>query len=186
MDRLDNEADKKLICDMYERFAKNALYVARMSVGNKPDAEDIVNGVFLRMIGHVQTLRDYNDKQRYGYLIKAIENKCFRDHRHDLVVEKHEFLASDAELAEIIDVDGDVALLIEKREDIRMLGEYIASLREIDRQVLFMRYLYDMNYQEMGDIMGSTKENMRVYTWRIIRKLKEMGSQRGGILDGRD
>lgn len=52
------------------------------------------------------------------------------------------------------------------RSEVDLLREFIGSLGEVDRAV-FMLYLEDVSYREMGDILGMSESNVGVRISRI-------------------
>jgi len=146
-------------------------YVWRLLAGDrssdrKTEAEDLVQEVYLRAYRNFSRLRANTNHRAWLY---KIATNC-----------------SYSRLRQIQDGRGKVAALASVAAAIGSASDISASQREIDRRVRFLvnqlpakqkacvtlRYLQDLDYPEIAQILGCSYESARANVYQAIRRLR--------------
>jgi RNA polymerase sigma factor (sigma-70 family) len=61
---------------------------------------------------------------------------------------------------------------VELRDDIRRVGEVVATLRRRDQVLLGLRVASDMSHREIAHVMGMSEEAVRVAIHRAVQKIR--------------
>ena len=128
---------------------------ARLIAGNKDDAEDITQEVFIKLFNNISNLKKVD---AFGSWIRIITiNECrvfFRKNN-----KKSDSFDDDTELMNKLNTDefGCISEVphenMDQNENDRLLLEVINSLPEKYARILILRYYGDMSYQEIADVL---------------------------------
>jgi RNA polymerase sigma-70 factor (ECF subfamily) len=152
---------------VYERHAGDVYRFALYMSGNIETAEDVTAETFARAWTargriHVSTVK--------AYLMMIARNLCRDGHRrplHQSLPEGHDVPdhAADQERSE------------DARQEWRRVVRDLSDLSEIDRSILLMATLEDMNYRAIGEAVGLREATVKV---RIHRARVHLNAVRRG------
>ncbi|PZR82307.1 MAG: hypothetical protein DLM65_04120 [Candidatus Aeolococcus gillhamiae] len=66
----------------------------------------------------------------------------------------------------------DPELAVELRDDVRRVGEVIATLRRRDQVLLGLRVASDLSHSDIARVMGMSEESVRVAIHRAVKKIR--------------
>ena len=149
-----------LFCQHYAamyRLARTILYDADGS-------KDVVSDVFVRLLHSNPSVQA--DKME-GYLMMAVRNRCLDVLSHKSVREQVEKLFSQE---------------LQQRhiEDERLdrLMQYIErELPPLSQQILRLRFLQEMTYEEVAQEVGVSKVTVYNHLWQSMHRIKEYFSK---------
>lgn len=153
-----------LFCQHYAamyRLARTILYDADGS-------KDVVSDVFVRLLHSNPSVQA--DKME-GYLMMAVRNRCLDVLSHKSVREQVEKLFSQ-ELQQ--------RHIIARNEDERLdrLMQYIErELPPLSQQILRLRFLQEMTYEEVAQEVGVSKVTVYNHLWQSMHRIKEYFSK---------
>ncbi|MFL5953930.1 MAG: RNA polymerase sigma factor, partial [Gaiellaceae bacterium] len=141
---------------LYRRYAGEVLAYALRVMRSRPDAEDIVQTVFVRALGAIE--RGEKVRAPRNWLIKIAHNECRR-----LISSRKVH----AELPEEVAVEPSEAV------DVAQLRTAMAALAEAQCQALVLRELEGRTYAEIASTLGLTVSAVETLIFRARRALRE-------------
>ena len=146
-----------------------AMYrLARTILYDADDSKDVVSDVFVRLLHSNPSVQV--DKME-GYLMMAVRNRCLDVLSHKSVREQVEKLFSQ-ELKQ--------RHIIARNEDERLdqLMQYIErELPPLSQQILRLRFLQEMTYEEVAQEVGVSKVTVYNHLWQSMHRIKEYFSK---------
>ncbi len=155
----DAEAYARLVDRHYDRCARVALRI----VGNREDAEEVVQDSFLRAF---RALGDYEDRERFSaWLTRILVNQCrtvlARTRKRESV-----FLELDSRQASF-------AVPHEPPEvEWPELEQALALLPPDQREAVVLKYADDLTYEEMSRITGAGESALKMRVQRAFARLR--------------
>lgn len=145
--------------DQYTRFA------VRM-VGNRDDAEDVLQSAFIRAYRALDKCRDPG---RFGaWLYQIVANECrsyvIRRGRRERRLVRDELRLEEAAIDPAIDGD-------ETLDDVQY------ALQQLDagqREAFLMKYVEELSYEEMAEITGDGISALKMRVKRACARLREL------------
>ena len=74
---IENEEDRLFIERIYLQYEEDIFRVIRKYLGHSQDVEDVVNDVCVRMIAHIERLREIESENPKSYICKMARNATF-------------------------------------------------------------------------------------------------------------
>ena len=146
-----------------------AMYrLARTILYDADESKDVVSDVFVRLLHSNPSVQV--DKME-GYLMMAVRNRCLDVLSHKSVREQVEKLFSQ-ELKQ--------RHIIARNEDERLdrLMQYIErELPPLSQQILRLRFLQEMTYEEVAQEVGVSKVTVHNHLWQSMHRIKESFSK---------
>ncbi len=177
--KLARTGDRGAFADLVELYQDKIYHLAYRMVGNRQEAEDIVQETFLRVF---RSLDRYDEKQKFSTWIYRIGTNLAIDQlRKRKAVYSLDADVSDGEGAtdwysmlksEEPTPEGEVLL----SETQRRIHEAIEALPKKYKSVVILKYLHDMSLQEISDVLELpvTTVKTRVHRGReFLRKKME-------------
>lgn len=153
---------------------KNQLYATVLRMTKNPqDAQDLVQEAFIKVY---HQLGKYDKKGPfYGWLYRVTINHCmdeFRKKRYQMKqVEMNEETILNPNHPEVIFI---------KKEKNRQLERLIGSLPEDERMIILLRYVNELSYNEISELMDIPLSQVRNKLHRAKKKMRESVKQEGG------
>ena len=143
--RSGNEEAFRVIHDRYRQRLYG--YARQMLGGSGPDAEDVMQDVFLRAYRALRV--DERPVSLRAWLYRVAHNRCVDSLRRPV--------PAPAEVLEMSRTPGqDTLVLAERREDLRRLIEDVRRLPEQQRSALLMREMDGMSYADLAVALDTT------------------------------
>ena len=146
-----------------------AMYrLARTILYDADESKDVVSDVFVRLLHNNPSVQV---EKMEGYLMTAVRNRCLDVLSHKSVREQVEKLFSE-ELKQ--------RHIIARNEDERLdrLMQYIErELPPLSQQILRLRFLQEMTYEEVAQEVGVSKVTVYNHLWQSMHRIKEYFSK---------
>ena len=146
-----------------------AMYrLARTILYDADESKDVVSDVFVRLLHSNPSVQA--DKME-GYLMMAVRNRCLDVLSHKSVREQVEKLFS---------LELKLQHIIARNEDERLdrLMQYIErELPPLSQQILRLRFLQEMTYEEVAQEVGVSKVTVYNHLWQSMHRIKEYFSK---------
>ena len=146
-----------------------AMYrLARTILYDADESKDVVSDVFVRLLHNNPSVQV---EKMEGYLMTAVRNRCLDVLSHKSVREQVEKLFSQ-ELKQ--------RHIIARNEDERLdrLMQYIErELPPLSQQILRLRFLQEMTYEEVAQEVGVSKVTVYNHLWQSMHRIKEYFSK---------
>ncbi|NLY48223.1 MAG: RNA polymerase sigma factor [Clostridiales bacterium] len=177
---LDSEQDKKKMEEIYNEH-KHALYMYALKLtGNQALAEDAVHSTFIAIIEQKEKYFNLSRMDFRCSSVIIVRNKCI-----DLLRKQQKYSDTPYEELEIFIESKDKpveeqAVVSCEYEAIR---KHLASIDEISRQVLIMKYYLGMSYKEIGDALKMTPKHVETRIMRAKEKVRKLIRKEGELFD---
>lgn len=174
-ERLKNR-DQVAFEELYDKNINDIYRFIYFKIGKKDEASDLSSLVFLKTWEHIQKNK-ISDNQTLRALVYKIARNVVVDYYRN---RRPESLSLDDENNRIDVVDEEYNL----EKEIGVKGEYenlmvkVMELKNEYREILIMRFVNDLSLEEIADITGKKKINIRVLLHRATKALKEMIEER--------
>lgn len=171
--------------ELVQRFQQQVFRVAYRMVGQKEEAEDIGQEVFLNVY---QKMYQYDVSKPFApWLYRITVNTCIswlRRKKKVVLLNFDDAATRHIEYEHTEYIDPLVSL--EQEELARQIKDTVDRLPEAYRTVLILRYQLDLTNQEIADTLGITRANVEVKVHRARRMLRNLlvqSGQEGGKVD---
>ena len=160
----------KLFGELYNMYI-NDLYAYGRALGVSYESlQDAIHDVFLNVIDHYDNLR-LDENVKY-YLLKSLKNRIISNARRKVEYDDID-VANDTDFS--IEVSG-LEILIEKEERDRILyrvNKMLDSLTARQREAIYLRYMQELSYSEIAEILNITEKGARKLVSRAIIDLRD-------------
>lgn len=161
-----SDFEKNLLNQIYKEYNIKLFHIAFGILHSHADAEEAVSSTFLKIVKHIEKISRLPSPQIAPYCIVIVKNEAIsiiRRKRKEPIFEDIEILSGT--------VDNTSKLLSEQidKED---LLKAISQLSDEERQFIYLRYVNEMNYKAIADLMGISEEAAKKRGQRIIGKLR--------------
>jgi RNA polymerase sigma factor (sigma-70 family) len=150
---------------LVERYKDLAFTIAFRILGKREDAEEVVQDAFVKAF---QNLSSFRQKAKFStWLYRIIYNTAISKHR-----QKKPGWRS---IEEITVPDNAVEFMAEVEEDRhKMLDTAMQQLPEEDRILLTLYYVDESSVDDLHNILGISKANVKIKLFRARRRLQEL------------
>ncbi|MEQ2529330.1 RNA polymerase sigma factor [Robertmurraya yapensis] len=165
--------DKQAYGNIIKKY-KNPLYATIVRMTKNPqDAQDLVQDAFIKVY---HQLEKYEQKGSFSsWLYRVAINHCmdqFRKKQYSLeLVGVNEDSVVNPNNPEVIFL---------KKEKQRQLERLIATLPDDERMIILLRYVNELTYEEIGELVGMPITNVRNKLFRAKKKMRDTVIQEGG------
>lgn len=162
------KGDKEAFGEIYELFAERIFRYIYLKIGNKEEAEDLTQQVFVRA---------WESLDNFQFRKNPFSSWVYRI-AHNLVVDfyrkKNDALSLNHDIEiEIIDsLDLDESLYY--REESKKILRLINQLPTEQKDILILRFVSDLSYREIAKIMKKNPLTLRVLQHRALKKIREL------------
>ncbi len=158
---MKDKVNFEMIYNKYNKRIFNFLY---HFTGNRWDAEDLLQDVWLAFIKNMNNFR--GDSTVFTYLTRIAINKALKWHKKRKLKEKVLSLLkiNEPENPEDIAIKNDLNALIKKA---------INELPPVQKAVVILRINDEMNFKDIGKILNISEGSARTSYFYAIQKLKE-------------
>ena len=146
----------------YLSLAPTLYKVAFYILESEEEARDAVQDAFVKLWNDRETLGDVNSPKAYA--IRLVKNLCI-----DRI--RRQRLEFPEELPERISIEGQDDE-IDQKERLNKVMEAIKSLPDRQREILWLRTVENLSYDEISERLGMTPLTLRVLLSRARSKIK--------------
>jgi RNA polymerase sigma-70 factor (ECF subfamily) len=174
---LETEPERKKMAEVYEEHKHALLMYALKITKNQEMAEDAVHNAFLSIIKQKEKYLAMSGRDFRFSAVVIVRNKCI-----DLLRKQKPYADIPFEELEIYLESGDVTVEEQavRHSEYEQIRQCLQSLDEISRQVLIMKYYFDMSYKEIGERLGMTPKHVYTRIMRAKEKVRKLMKKEGG------
>ena len=180
--------DNSFFEKIYRNFFPKILRFAALNVNEVQNAEDIASEVFIKAYRYIRKL-NLNAVNIKPWLYKVARNLIIDFYRKEARTKKvslDQYLEEKSSADHINEENLDKALVFEKDLDIEFVqsgeekiinAEFLKNLNtltEIQKQVLILRFVEDLDHKSVGRILNKNEIAVRAISFRAISKLREL------------
>ena len=179
------QGDANAFEHLVHAYEKNVYNLALRSLGNPQDAEDVTQEAFLKAYRSLSSFR--GDSKFSVWLYRIVSNLCLdllrakqRRPVQSLTVENDE---GEVDELEISDEHFSPEKLLDRKLTRESVQRGLASLPDDSRQILLLRELQGMSYEEIGETLGLEPGTVKSRIFRARKKLCAFLLQDGNLPD---
>jgi len=161
--------DKTVYSQIYKKYV-NLLYNYGISLNFSHDmCMDAIHDVFYKLYTGKKDLEDI-DNIKY-YLLRSLKNRLLDIYRHNKGMQYEDV----SELPFSIGVTVvDFIIDREEQEQLKKKVEtLLASLTDRQREAIYLRYMQDLEYDEIGQLLNITPESVRKLVYRGFEEIRQ-------------
>jgi RNA polymerase sigma-70 factor (ECF subfamily) len=171
LDRL-RKRDREAFTKAYDENVSEIYRFIYFKVGSDEEAKDITSAVFLKTWNHIQTNTLESAKTLRALFYKIARNAIIDHYRER---GKSQIISIEEEGSKIdIPFETDEETRLDTERDIELIRSKLPLLKEEYREVLIMKFINELELEEISDITGKSKGNIRVLTHRALKALKDI------------
>lgn len=156
--------DKDSFDLLYEEYYLVLFRTALLILGNKEDAEDVLQDTFVSIYKNANTLSDF-EKLR-PWIFSILKNTSYTRYKKRKREFPDEFILDKAEESPVYLGEDDYA---EKSE----IQDALMNLKEKEREVLVLYYYNDFPIEEIAKILNTFKGTVKSRLYRARKNLKK-------------
>lgn len=177
--------DRRAFRILMERYQRRIYAVAYGYLRNREDALDVVQECFIKVHQHLDGFR--GGSSFYTWLYRVVANRCIdhiRRNRRRRGVEYRDDLRHDSPTAMDAEADrriihaGNPAALLQRKEILGAVQECLVHLSENHRNIIVMRELEGMSYEEMAEAMQCAKGTIMSRLFHARKNLQKLLAER--------
>lgn len=154
--------DQTACRELYDRHKSGVFTLALRLAGERPEAEDLVQEIFVKAF---RGLDGYRGNSSFSTWMYRIAVNCCRDRLRQK--RRHHTLPLDQ--VEVASTAG------QRQADLgRLLEQAITKLPEGCREVFVLHDVQGMGHTEIAGILGCSEANVRSQLWKARGRLREM------------
>lgn len=174
VERLKNK-DKKAFEELLHYFGPNLMKFGMKMCGEKEDALDVFQDTMEKAFTSLEQLKEPLALKKW--LFKVAANACLMKRRKDKFIEEEievdEVFPEKESLLKEEQWDSLPEKIVEENEIRKIVGKIIASLPEKYKSVLILRDVEDFSTEETAEILGVSKEVVKMRLSRARAKVRE-------------
>jgi RNA polymerase sigma-70 factor (ECF subfamily) len=158
--------DKDALAELINRYHRPLRYFIRHLSGNAEMVEDLFQDTWVSVIGKIGTLRNLD--MFPAWLYRIARNKVYQQFRR-----KKTFVELDGNM----NVQAEIPESAFAPEDAAKIHVCLKELRLEHREVLVLRFLEQMSYQQISDVLGCNLNTVksRIHYAKLALKRKMEG-----------
>lgn len=152
--------------EIYKEYSRIVFKYLVSFTNNIEIAEELTQETFYRAVKNIKQFR--NESNIKTWLCKIAKNAMFDYY-------KRTNNSKEISIDEVNEIISEISLeeKFEKKEQVIEMYKKIHKLDEKSKEVIYLRLRSNLNFKEIGNIMGKTEEWSRVTFYRAKMKLKE-------------
>ena len=165
--------DKEAFIKVYDESVNDIYRFVYFKIGSREEANDITSMIFLKTWNHIQNNTLVDSKTLRALLYKIARNTII-DHYRENSNKKTSSLDDDENKIDVVDEGQDPQEKMDNEANLSLIKSKLPLLKEEYREVIIMKFISDLSLEEIADISGKTKGNIRVLMHRALGALREL------------
>ncbi|MBA1262149.1 RNA polymerase sigma factor SigX [Stutzerimonas sp. NM35] len=158
--------------ELMRRYQRTLFNVCARYLGNERDADDVCQEVMLKVL---YGLKNFEGKSKFKtWLYSITYNECITQYRKE---RRKRRLLDALSLDPVEEASDDSAPVVTEKSG---LEHWLVHVNQIDREILVLRFVAELEFQEIADIMHMGLSATKMRYKRALDKLREKFS---GIIE---
>jgi RNA polymerase sigma-70 factor, ECF subfamily len=158
------KGDPQKFTYLYDRYVQPVYRYIFSRVGNKSEAEDLTSQTFLAAL---EAVPRYQERGFFSAWLFSIARRKVMD-----ALRKKGYQVS-LDLAEQVSDGLDAASQVYRNTEIEELISLIHSLDEPEQELIRLRYVAELSFAEMADLVGKSEEAVKKSLYRLLTRLQD-------------
>jgi len=165
--------DKEAFIRIYDENVNEIHRFVYFKIGSREEANDLTSMIFLKAWNHIQN-NNLEDAKTLRALLYKIARTSIIDYYRESGGRIVASLDDEDNRIEVIDETQDAEGKIDQAADIELIKRQLPFLKEEYREVIIMKFVNDLSLEEIAEVSGKTKGNVRVILHRALNALREL------------
>jgi RNA polymerase sigma-70 factor (ECF subfamily) len=166
--------DKQAFIRAYDEHVKEINRFVYFKIGSREEANDLTSMIFLKAWNHIQN-KTLVDAKTLRALLYKIARTSIVDYYRETGNKVTASLDDENNRVEaVLDDTLDIGDRLDQEADLELIRHQLPLLKEDYREVIIMKFVNDLSLEEMADITGKSKGNLRVLIHRSLNALREL------------
>ncbi len=165
--------DKEAFIKVYDESVNDIYRFVYFKIGSKEEANDITSMVFLKTWNHIQT-NSLEDSKTLRALLYKIARNTIIDHYRETGNKITASLDDEDNKIEVVDDSLTPQDRLDKEANLELIKSKLPLLKEEYREVIIMKFVNDLTLEEISDISGKNRGNVRVLLHRALGALRDL------------
>lgn len=165
--------DKEVFIKVYDDFASDIYRFVYFKVGHVEEAKDLTSMIFLKTWNHIQ-----NNSLTSSTTLRALLYKVARtsivDYYRETGAKLEVSLDDEEHPIDLADEKTDLESDLDRASDIANIKSKLPLLKEEYREIIVLKFVNDLEIDEISEVTGKTKGNVRVLLHRALAALKDL------------
>lgn len=165
--------DKEAFIRAYDENVSEINRFVYFKIGKREEADDLTSMIFLKAWNHVQnkTLEDAKTLRALFYKIaRNVVIDYYRENNGRIAIS----LDDEDHKIDVADDSVDTAASLDIDTDLSLIKSKLPLLKDEYRELIIMRFVNDLSLEEIADISGKSRGNVRVLLHRALNALREL------------
>jgi RNA polymerase sigma-70 factor (ECF subfamily) len=160
------KGDKQAYGEIYKKYFQKIYRYCKFNTNNEELAKDICQESFVKAWKKIKDFKTEGQWSIQAFLFTIARNLII-----DFSRKKKEYALDQAEnVAAITDLYED----LDKKNEIEQVRNALSKLDDLERQIIILRYFEEMPSAEVAKILNVNDGALRVRTYRVMQKLKDI------------
>ena len=155
---------------VYDFYVSRIFRFIFLKIGNKENAEDLTSETFIRFWTYIRKEKITSESAE-PILYKIARNLIIDFYRKKEIItqEIDELIAN-----RITDGQNDFINRMINREEIKEMMEVLKEIRDEYQEIIILRFVEELEIEEIAVITGKTKGSVRVLSHRALKSLEKV------------
>ncbi len=172
LSRLKNK-DKEVFIKVYDDFAGDIYRFVYFKVGHSEEAKDLTSMVFLKTWNHIQN-NSLTSSSTLRALLYKVARTSIVDYYRENGMKLEVSLDDEEHPIDLADENVDLAANMDRNADLTRIKNKLPLLKEEYREIIVLKFINDLDIDEISEVTSKTKGNVRVLLHRALAALKEL------------
>ncbi len=163
--------ESQAFSDLYDKYNTDLYRFIFYKVARSEEAQDLTSLVFLKAWQHIDKHSLGETKTLRALLYKIARNAIIDHYREGR--DKIESLDNEDKPIQIIDEDLDLEKDLDEQLSLEQVQKHLLKLKEEYREVIVLRYINELEIEEIAAVTGKSKGSVRVTIHRALQALKD-------------
>ncbi|MCK9393214.1 MAG: RNA polymerase sigma factor [Candidatus Paceibacterota bacterium] len=167
--------DNQAFGELFDFYYPKILSYALRSTTNLDHAKDITSNTFIKTLTGLKNFKWKDNASFNGWIYKIASNEINqffrkqRKYKSVITINDNKFDLSDND-----ESSKKIKTIIENDEYLKILNDTLKNLNPIHQNIIRLRYVEDLSYEEISKAIGKNESTIRVYCLRAKEKLKNI------------
>jgi len=172
--------DKEAFIKVYDESVEEIYRFVYFKIGGREEAKDLSSMIFLKAWQHIQN-NTLEDAKTLRALLYKIARNAIVDYYRESGNKMTASLDDEDHKIEVADETPDQAQRLDREADLDLIKRQLPLLKEEYREMIIMKFISDLSLEEISDITGKSKGNVRVLLHRSLNALRELVEKEGKL-----
>ncbi len=163
--------DKEVFIKVYDDFAGDIYRFVYFKVGDEEEAKDLTSMIFLKTWNHIQN-NTLTSADTLRALLYKVARTSIVDYYRETGNKLEISLDDEQNPIEVPDYDRDLPGEMDKNADLDRIKSKLPLLKEEYREIIVLKFISDLEIEEISDVTGKSRGNVRVLLHRALNALK--------------